>query len=79
MARSCPALPRPTALQSIGYWPPHLQLSLLSAGITETFQPELEVGGVRSASMRTRLAPALAPASLCSASFPGPRRPLPGA
>lgn len=29
-------------LQGIGYWQPHLQLSLLTAGITEEFRPELE-------------------------------------
>ncbi len=34
-------------LQGIGYWPPHVQLNLLSNGITETFRPELEVGAVR--------------------------------
>ncbi len=30
-------------LQRIGYWPPHVQLNLLTSGITETFRPELEV------------------------------------
>ncbi|KAL4425691.1 hypothetical protein ABPG75_009707 [Micractinium tetrahymenae] len=29
-------------LQSIGWWEPHLQLNLLSAGVTERFPPELE-------------------------------------
>lgn len=29
-------------LQSIGWWEPHLQLNLLSAGISEHFPPELE-------------------------------------
>lgn len=31
-------------LQSVGWWPPHLQLNLLAAGISEHFPPELEVG-----------------------------------
>lgn len=34
-------------LQSIGWWPPHLQFNLLSAGISEHFAPELEVGWSR--------------------------------
>lgn len=29
-------------LQSVGYWPLHVQLSLLSSGLTERFTPELE-------------------------------------
>lgn len=29
-------------LQAVGYWPPHVQVGLLAAGITETFAPELE-------------------------------------
>lgn len=31
-------------LQSVGWWPPHLQLNLVAAGISERFPPELEVG-----------------------------------
>lgn len=30
-------------LQSVGWWPPHLQLNLVAAGISERFPPELEV------------------------------------
>lgn len=46
------ATPNPThlqdaaeLLQSIGWWEPHLQLNLLSAGVSERFTPELEVRG----------------------------------
>lgn len=30
-------------LQSIGWWPPHLQLGLVQAGVSDAFTPELEV------------------------------------
>jgi hypothetical protein len=33
-------------LQSVGWWPPHLQLNLVAAGISERFPPELEVRGL---------------------------------
>lgn len=33
-------------LQGIGYWPAHVQLSLLTSGITEAFRPDLEVGSL---------------------------------
>ncbi|PRW58916.1 ribonuclease [Chlorella sorokiniana] len=34
-------------LQSVGWWPPHLQLNLVAAGISERFPPELEEEAAR--------------------------------